>query len=64
VTLFQLDRERDRLAARHPGWRVWYVYRAVGGVVWCAQREPTLNECSPADLDRAIAEVERAEAAK
>jgi hypothetical protein len=53
-----LDRERDVLAARHPGWRIWYVPHAVGGVTWCAQQKPTLNEHSPEDLEKAIAEVE------
>ena len=57
MTLFDLDGERAKLAAKHPGWRVWYVPRAVGGVV-CAQREPTLNCGSPAELDEAIAAID------
>jgi hypothetical protein len=58
MTLFDLDRERASLAARHPGWRVWYVPKTTGGVDWCAQREPTLNESSPAEPEKAIAEIE------
>jgi hypothetical protein len=58
MTLYDPSRERDELAARHPGWRIWYVPRAVGGVIWCAQREPTLNCGSPAELDQAMTEVE------
>jgi hypothetical protein len=58
MTLFDLDRERAKLAARHPGWRVWYVPKTTGGVDWCAQREPTLCRDTPAQLDEAIAEIE------
>jgi len=58
MTLFDLDAERDRLEQKHPGWQVWYVPLAVGGVLWCAQRRPTLQERTPAELEKAIAAVE------
>jgi hypothetical protein len=51
-----LDGERDQLQEKHPGWRVWYVPH-VGGITWCAQRLPTLNEDSPEHLSEAIDEV-------
>lgn len=36
-----------RMEADHPGWKVWYVPLALGGMTWCAQRwegpSPVLN---------------------
>lgn len=52
-----LDTERDRLQNEHPGWRVWYV-PGTGGITWCAQPTPTLNETSTDDLEMAIHETE------
>jgi hypothetical protein len=52
-----LDTERDRLQNEHPGWKVWYV-PGTGGITWCAQPTPTLNEASTDDLEKAIHETE------
>ncbi len=57
--LHWMDRERAKLQDRHPGWNIWYVPRACGPTVWCAQREPLLNTDSPDHLSEAIREVER-----
>jgi hypothetical protein len=27
-----------QLEADWPGWKVWYVPRALGGMIWCARR--------------------------
>jgi hypothetical protein len=56
--LSDLDAQRAALAARHQGWRIWFVPRAFGKVTWCAQREPTLNRDSPEELERAISHAE------
>ena len=32
-----LDQAAAPLRARFPGWRIWYVRRAVGGTWWSAQ---------------------------
>lgn len=53
-----LDQQREDLLARFPGWRVWHVAHAVGGVTWCAQRLPLLNESSADDLAKAMTETE------
>jgi hypothetical protein len=48
----------ERLQAEHPAWQIWVVYKAVGGVVWCARRRDgegrPINEDSPAALSAAI----------
>ena len=49
---------RPTNAKRHPGWQVWYVPLAVGRVLWCAQRRPTLKERRPAELEKAMAAIE------
>jgi hypothetical protein len=50
----------ERLQAEHPAWQIWVVYRAVGGVVWCARRRDgegkVINEDSPTALGAAIGE--------
>jgi len=58
MMLNELDALKAELAARHPGWRIWFVPRALGKVTWCAQREPTLSRDTPEELERAIAAVE------
>jgi hypothetical protein len=62
MTLFDLDGQKHALMTKYPGWRVWYVPRTQGGVSWHAQRLPILDADSPAELDRAIATVERGQA--
>ena len=52
-----LDAVREQLQRAHPGWRVWYVPHT-GGITWCAQPTPTLNEASAEDLSKAIRETE------
>lgn len=59
--LTALDRIRDELAQRYPGWQIWYSPRTDRTVVWCARPNPLLNEASPEQLAKAI---ERAEAAR
>jgi hypothetical protein len=53
-----LDEQKADLEARFPGWHIWYVTHAVGGVTWCAQRYPLLNEHSPGDLAKGMTETE------
>jgi hypothetical protein len=52
-----LDAQRNRLEGAHPGWHVWYVPHQ-GGITWCAQPTPILNEASAEDLEKAIHETE------
>lgn len=59
--LTELDRLKDELAGRFPGWQIWYSPRTDRTVVWCARPYPLLNEGSAEDLAAAI---ERAEAAR
>lgn len=33
-----VDRILARLRADWPGWKVWVIYPAVGGITWCAHR--------------------------
>jgi hypothetical protein len=40
-----------KLQAEHPGWQIWTVHRAVGGVVWCAR--PWSDETAAVNLDSA-----------
>jgi len=40
-----------KLEAEHPGWQIWTVHRAVGGVVWCAR--PWSDETAAVNLDSA-----------
>jgi hypothetical protein len=55
--LHYLDREKARLEAEHPGWRIWYVPNSHSGLVtWCAQPLPTLNAYSPKELTGYIRE--------
>jgi hypothetical protein len=59
VSLFNLDREQERLTSAHPGWKFWYVPRASGGIEWCCQREPRLCADTPSQLEEAIVREER-----
>jgi hypothetical protein len=58
------DEALARLRADWPQWQLWVVYRAIGGLVWCARRwdgtGPVLNEDSAGELAEALeAEVSR-----
>ncbi|HLI40490.1 MAG TPA: hypothetical protein VKV35_02460 [Streptosporangiaceae bacterium] len=56
-TFARRDRLRDELAARFPGWRIWYVPHYDGSrswTVWCAQPHPSLAEDTPEQLAGAI----------
>jgi len=55
----ELDRERDALRDGHRDWRIWYVPRVVGGVVWYARRLSALNCDSSEQLSEAIAQAGR-----
>jgi len=43
-----------KLEAAWPAWQIWTVFRAVGGVIWCARRRDdegrVLNADSPDEL--------------
>lgn len=54
--LHAYDRQLAQLREAHPGWHIWYVPHSAGTVMWCAWRNPHLEEASPADLEKAIAE--------
>lgn len=49
-----LDHKKDALMGKRPGWQVWYVPRAVGGINWHARPLPALSAPSPEDLDKDI----------
>jgi hypothetical protein len=61
--LHSLDVNLAALKNKHPGWKIWYVPRAVGGVVWCAVREPTINTDTPEHLSQEIEMAEKDHAA-
>jgi hypothetical protein len=54
----QFDAIVARLEAAWPGWQVWYVPRAVGGMTWCARRwdeaGDVINAASPGELEALI----------
>jgi hypothetical protein len=51
----ELDRIRDGVMERNPGWRVWWVPNSVTpGATWCARREPQLQAASPEELETLI----------
>jgi hypothetical protein len=52
--LTELDRIKDELAGRFPGWQIWYVPHHDRTVMWCGRPLPLLNEYSPEDLSAAI----------
>jgi hypothetical protein len=39
-----------------PGWQVWYVPRAVGGMTWCARRWDGTGQVLSADSPDELAE--------
>jgi hypothetical protein len=49
-----LDRTKSELAARLPGWQIWYVPQFIGGVKWCARPWPLINSASPEQLEADI----------
>ena len=53
------DEALARLRADWQQWQLWVVYRAVGGIVWCARRwdgaGPVLNADSAGELAEALA---------
>jgi len=57
LNLRTMDDQRDALAAKHPGWQIWYV-PSVHGTTWCARPLPSVSEASPEDLEKAIGEAE------
>jgi hypothetical protein len=48
-----------QLREDHPGWKLWVVYKALGGVIWCGKPQyettPILNADSPEELTALIA---------
>lgn len=57
--LSPLDRQKEALTARYPGWRIWYVPAAVGPTTWHGHRLPILNADSADELEAAIVAAER-----
>jgi hypothetical protein len=43
--LLSLRQQQAQLQTRHPGWEIWYVPLALGGIRWCARHrgEPDLT---------------------
>ena len=60
--LQELDRIKDELQERFPGWQVWYVPRLHQSASWCARPWPLLNAQTPDHLAAEIGQA-RAEAA-
>lgn len=56
--LQELDRIKQGLEERFPGWQVWYVPHHDRHITWCARPLPLLNEASPDDLAAAIGQAE------
>jgi hypothetical protein len=47
-----------------PDWQVWYVPRAVGGMIWCARRWNDEKHVLNADSPDGLAELLEAEAGR
>ncbi len=60
LVLSVLDEAKAELEREKPGWRIWFVPRAIGGTRWCAQPLPLLAEDSPDHLWQAMNEADKA----
>ena len=53
------DRARAGLRERWPDWEIWYVPRAIGGLLWCARlhsdHKTMINAESPDELEEHMA---------
>jgi hypothetical protein len=53
------DRARAALRERWPAWEIWYVPRAIGGLLWCARlhsdHKTVIKAQSPNELDEYLA---------
>ena len=53
------DRARAALRERWPDWEIWYVPRAIGGLLWCARlhsdHKALINAQSPDELEEYLA---------
>jgi hypothetical protein len=47
-----------------PGWQVWYVPRAVGGMIWCGRRWDDEKRALNADSPDELAELLEAQAGR
>ena len=58
---YRFPQELD-LEARFPGWQVWVVHKAVGGLDWCARRRGAeLAEFNAATSEELAADLDGAE---
>jgi hypothetical protein len=53
------DRARAALRKRWPDWEIWYVPRAIGGLLWCARldsdHKTLIKAESPDELEEQLA---------
>ena len=53
------DRARAALREHWPHWEIWYVPRAIGGLLWCARlhsdHKTLINAESPDELEEQLA---------
>ena len=53
------DQAVAALRERWPGWQIWYVPRAIGGLLWCARlhsdHKTVINAESPEWLEEQLA---------
>jgi hypothetical protein len=53
------DRAVAALRERWPDWQIWYVPRAIGGLLWCARlhrdHKTVINAESPDELEEQLA---------
>ena len=54
--LNEMDKIRDELAAKFPGWQIWYVPQLNRTVTWCARPWPLIHADSSEGLERKITE--------
>jgi hypothetical protein len=52
----------SKLEAEWPSWQIWYVPKAIGGMIWCARRWGDETHVLNADSPDGLAELLEAEA--
>lgn len=54
------DQAVTALRERWPDWQIWYVPRAIGGLLWCARlhsdHKTVINAESPEELEEQLAD--------
>jgi hypothetical protein len=57
----QVEELLEQLREDHPLWTFWVIYRAIGGVTWCARpkglEKPVFNADSVGELEKKLADL-------